>query len=168
MRSYYVLRKEHTAFQLKNLIPSVKHGGGSIMAWACFAASWPGQAAIIDGTINSELYQKILKEYVRTWTWNVIERVSCSKTTTPSTQVILPKKNKVNVLERLSQSPDLNPIKMLWKDLSKQFIRSFFSINIWQRKYFSLICLIQFSLSTFRTYMKILWCFGSYLWHMAL
>ncbi len=30
------------------------------------------------------------------------------------------KKNKVNVLE--SQSPDLNPIKMLWKDLSKLFI----------------------------------------------
>ncbi len=33
------------------------------------------------------------------------------------------KKNKVNVLEWLSQSPDLNPINMLWKDLSKQLIR---------------------------------------------
>ncbi len=32
------------------------------------------------------------------------------------------KKNKVNVLDWLSQSPDLNPIKMLWKDLSKQFL----------------------------------------------
>ncbi len=34
------------------------------------------------------------------------------------------KKNKVNVfvLDWLSQGPDLNPIKMLWKDLSKQFI----------------------------------------------
>ncbi len=30
--------------------------------------------------------------------------------------------NKVNVLEWLSQSPDLNPNKLLWKDLSKQFI----------------------------------------------
>ncbi len=40
---------------------------------------------------------------------------------------------------------------------------SFFSINKWQRKYFSLTCLIWFSLSTFRTYMKIWWCFGSYL-----
>ncbi len=31
---------------------------------------------------------------------------------------------------------------------------SFFSINKWQR-----LCLIRFSLSTFRTYMKIWWCF---------
>ncbi len=66
IRSYNVHRKEHTAFQLKNLIPSVKNGGGSIMAWACFAASWPGQPAIIDGTMNSELYHQILKENVRT------------------------------------------------------------------------------------------------------
>ncbi len=49
--SYY---KEHTAFQHKNLIPSVKRGGGSIMAWAHFATSWPGQSATIDGTMNSE------------------------------------------------------------------------------------------------------------------
>ncbi len=67
MRSYYVRRKEHTAFQLKNLIPSVKHGGGSIVAWARFAASWPGQPAIIDGTMNSELYQQFRKENVRTY-----------------------------------------------------------------------------------------------------
>ncbi len=40
---------------------------------------------------------------------------------------------------------------------------SFFSINTWQRKYFSLTCLIRFSLPTFRIYMKIWWCFGSYL-----
>ncbi len=66
MGSYCVRRKEHIAFQLKNLIPSVKHGGGSIMAWACFAASWPGQPAIIDVTIHSELYQQSIKENVRT------------------------------------------------------------------------------------------------------
>ncbi len=41
---------------------------------------------------------------------------------------------------------------------------SFFSKNKWQRKYLYLTCLIRFSLSTFRTYMKIWWCFGSYLW----
>ncbi|KAI4875917.1 hypothetical protein NFI96_025592 [Prochilodus magdalenae] len=37
-----VWRKENPAFQHKNLIPSVKHGGGSIMVWACFPVSGPG------------------------------------------------------------------------------------------------------------------------------
>ncbi|KAF7642649.1 hypothetical protein LDENG_00253840 [Lucifuga dentata] len=35
-------RKTNTAFQKKNIIPTVKHGGGSVMAWGCFAASGPG------------------------------------------------------------------------------------------------------------------------------
>ncbi len=52
-----MFRNNNTAFQLKILIPSVKHGGGSVMAWACFA--------IIDGTMNSELYQRFLKENFR-------------------------------------------------------------------------------------------------------
>ncbi len=48
------------------------------------------------------------------------------KHTSHSTKECL-KKNKVNVLEYLSQIQfyqiQFNPIKMLWKDLSKQFIR---------------------------------------------
>ncbi len=47
MRSYYVRRKEHTAFQLKNLIPSVKHGGGSIMARTAFHHWWNNEFWII-------------------------------------------------------------------------------------------------------------------------
>ncbi len=61
----YIWRKTNTAFQKKNIIPTVKHGGGTVMVWGCFAASGPGRLAIIDGTMNSALYQKILKENVR-------------------------------------------------------------------------------------------------------
>lgn len=50
---FFVWRKKNTAFQYKNLILSVKHGGGCIMVWTCFAASGQGRLAIIDGTINS-------------------------------------------------------------------------------------------------------------------
>ncbi|KAF7669235.1 hypothetical protein LDENG_00220820 [Lucifuga dentata] len=35
------------------------------MAWGCFAASGPGQLAIIEGNMNSALYQKILRKNVR-------------------------------------------------------------------------------------------------------
>ena len=39
---HYVCRKKRTAHQHKNLIQTVKYGGGSIMVWGCFAASGPG------------------------------------------------------------------------------------------------------------------------------
>ena len=41
-------RKRGTAHQHQNLIPTVKYGGGGIMVWGCFAASGPGQIAIIE------------------------------------------------------------------------------------------------------------------------
>ncbi len=62
--SRYIWRKTNTAFHKKNIIPTIKHGGGSVMVWGGFAASGPGRLAIIDGTMNSALYQKILKENV--------------------------------------------------------------------------------------------------------
>ena len=55
-----VWRKKGTAHQHQNLITTVKYGGGSIML--CFAASGPGQLAIIAGRINTQVYQNILQE----------------------------------------------------------------------------------------------------------
>uniref|UniRef100_A0A8C5PUM9 Transposase Tc1-like domain-containing protein n=1 Tax=Leptobrachium leishanense TaxID=445787 RepID=A0A8C5PUM9_9ANUR len=62
---HYVWRKKGTAHQHQNLIPTVKHGRGSIMVWGCFAASGPGRIVVIDGKINSRVYQDILQENVR-------------------------------------------------------------------------------------------------------
>ena len=41
----------------------IKHGVGSVMVWACSAASGPGQLVLID--MNNALYQRILQENVR-------------------------------------------------------------------------------------------------------
>ena len=60
--SHYI---SNTAFQKKNVKPIVKYGGGSVMVWGCFAASGPGRLAVINGTMNSAVYQRILKENVQ-------------------------------------------------------------------------------------------------------
>ena len=58
----YVWRKPKIAFEEKNLLPTVKHGGGSIMVWGCFAASGTGKRAHIEGTMATK---KILSMFPR-------------------------------------------------------------------------------------------------------
>lgn len=38
----YVWRRKGTKFNVKNLCPTVKHGGGSVILWGCIAASGTG------------------------------------------------------------------------------------------------------------------------------
>uniref|UniRef100_A0A8C9ZJ07 Transposase n=1 Tax=Sander lucioperca TaxID=283035 RepID=A0A8C9ZJ07_SANLU len=39
----YVWRKSNTAHHPEHTIPTVKHGGGSIMVWACFSSAGTGK-----------------------------------------------------------------------------------------------------------------------------
>ncbi|KAK3556624.1 hypothetical protein QTP70_010818 [Hemibagrus guttatus] len=58
----HVRRKPGTSHHLANTIPTVKHGGGSIMLWGCFSAAGTGRLVRIEGKMNAAMYREILDE----------------------------------------------------------------------------------------------------------
>ncbi len=43
-------------------VPTVNHGGGSVLMWGCMSAAGVGELHFIDGIMNSQMYCSILKE----------------------------------------------------------------------------------------------------------
>ncbi len=43
-------------------LPTVKHGGGSIMVWGCMSAAGTGELWFIEGNMDSNMYCDILKQ----------------------------------------------------------------------------------------------------------
>ena len=63
--SRYVWRKRGETCKPKN-IPTMKHGGGSIMLWGCFAAGGTGALHKIDGIEWMENVVDTLKQHLKT------------------------------------------------------------------------------------------------------
>uniref|UniRef100_A0A8C5R1Q5 Transposase n=1 Tax=Leptobrachium leishanense TaxID=445787 RepID=A0A8C5R1Q5_9ANUR len=118
-----VWRRKGTAHDPKHTTSSVKHGGGSVMVWACMAANGTGSLVFIDDVtadksrrLNSEVFRAILSAHIQPNAAELIGRRftvqmdNDSKHTAKATKVFL-KGQKWNVMQWPSQSPDPNPIK---------------------------------------------------------
>uniref|UniRef100_A0AAY5JYP5 Tc1-like transposase DDE domain-containing protein n=1 Tax=Esox lucius TaxID=8010 RepID=A0AAY5JYP5_ESOLU len=107
----------------KNTIPTVNHGGRNIILWGCFSAKGTGRLHRIEGRMDGAMYCEILVNNLlpsvralkmgHGW---VFQHDNDPKHTARATKEWLRKKH-FKVLEWPSQSPHLNPIENLGREL---------------------------------------------------
>lgn len=120
----YVRRPQNSEYNPKYTTKTIKHGGSSVMIWACFSYYGVGPIHWIKNIMDQHVYVDILDTVMLPYardkmplTW-VFQQDNDPKHTSKKAKQWF-ERNSVNVLEWPAQSPDLNPIENLWTDVKK-------------------------------------------------
>jgi hypothetical protein len=113
-------KKKKKRTESKNVILTVKHGGGHAMVWGCMGYAGVGELAIVKGIINAKGYVNILRgnlkksvRKLRIQDSYLFKQDNNTKHTARITREWL-LYNARGLLETPSQSPDINPVENLW------------------------------------------------------
>jgi len=128
-RRQVVRRKVGESHLAQCIAPSFKHGGGSVMVWGGFCYYGVGDLVKISGTMNKEDYHRILSQHAipsgcrLIGTGFTFQQDNDPKHTSTICRNYLASKQQKAVLKVLSwppQSPDINPIELLWDEIDRQ------------------------------------------------
>ncbi|KAK7576331.1 hypothetical protein V9T40_001250 [Parthenolecanium corni] len=116
----YVWRKKNSELEAKNLLPTVKFGGGKVLVWGCMAAKGVGNLEFIEGNMTAQMYIDILRTNLKSSARKLglqnsfrFQQDNDPKHTAHISREFL----RINAPRQLvtpPQSPDMNPIENLW------------------------------------------------------
>lgn len=129
-RQWYYSNDEHRLRHPHHFKQKKQGGGGRIMIWGCLTYFGVGDMCWVEGNMNADYYEHVLRDYVlksRKWfkmdtSKFIFQHDNSSVHTATSVRNYL-KEAKINVMEWPPNSPDINPIERIWAYIKQRLFR---------------------------------------------